>query len=639
MTKALFPFFLLTAVFAFAQVKLPRLISDGMILQRDADVKLWGCASPNEEITLLFDGKEYLTSADKNGKWLLKLPSRGAGGPFQLVFSASNRVVVNNVMFGDVWICSGQSNMELPMERVKDKYPQIVTNVNSPDIRQFLVPDKYAFEKRQEDVESGSWLGATKDHISQFSAVAFFFAKDLYDQYKVPIGLINSALGGSPAEAWISEEAIKKFPSHFNEAQRFKDKKLIEQIETTDKVRSQGWYEQLNTSDQGVRDHWSNEAVETKDWGSMNIPGYWHQFESKNINGAVWFRKEIQLPKSKIGKPARLILGRIVDADSVFINGNFVGTTSYQYPPRKYAIVANVLKQGTNVIAVRVISNSGRGGFVPDKTYTLIIDKDSLDLTGEWKYKLGAKMEAMLPSTVIRWKPVGLFNAMIAPLTNYSVKGVIWYQGESNVRNPEEYAPLMATLIEDWRANWSDPHLPFLFVQLPNFLEVKYLPSESNWAALRQKQLEMLSIPRTAMTVAIDLGEWNDIHPLNKMDVGKRLALNARKLVFNEKNIVASGPIYKSMKRKKNKLIIAFSNVGSGLISMDNSPLKYFALADADKKYQWAHAELKGNQVIVWNDSIADPLFVRYAWADNPLRANLYNKELLPASPFEAGLR
>ncbi|WP_146905075.1 sialate O-acetylesterase, partial [Adhaeribacter aerolatus] len=474
--------------------------------------------------------------------------------------------------------------------------------------------------------------------IYKFSAVAYFFANDLYNKYKIPIGLINSALGGSPAEAWISESALESFPAQYQEAQKFKDDKLIAQIEESNRKANNSWHTLLNQTDVGVKQKWSGAAVNDANWSQMNIPGYWADEKLVAVNGSVWFRKEVNVPKTLVGKPAKLLLGRIVDADSVFINGVFVGTTSYQYPPRKYALPNTLIKEGKNIVAVRVINQSGKGGFVPDKPYKLVLGQDSLDLTGPWKYKLGSKMEPMPGQTTVRWKPTGLFNAMIAPLLNYSIKGVIWYQGESNADKPGEYAALMKTLIQDWRTQWNQGNFPFIMVQLANFMETKDEPTESNWATLRQAQFNTLAVPNTGLAVTIDAGEWNDIHPLNKQTVGKRLALQAMNLAYNDKKVIPSGPIFKSVKREGNKLIISFAHTGSGLVALNNKELKHFAVAGEDKKFAWAKAEIKGNQVIVWQEGIANPVSVRYAWADNPKGANLYNKEQLPASPFEASV-
>lgn len=623
----------LIAIQANGQLKLPRLISDGAVLQRDVSLTIWGWASADENVSVTLNGKTYSTKADTDGNWKIALPPQLAGGPHELHFKGKNEITVSNVLFGDVWVCSGQSNMELPMERVKEKYRDVIAQATNPNIREFLVADKYDFKKEHLDLDAGSWKSVSPETVLGFSAVAYFFARDLYAAYNVPIGLINSALGGSPAEAWMSEDALKQFPDAWSELQRFKDDNLIKEIEQRDQQNSQQWYARLNATDPGLM-KWHDAELDDSDWNEMTLPGYWADGPTGNVNGSMWFRKKINVPASFINKSGSLWVGRIVDADSVFVNGKFVGTTSYQYPPRRYSFGPDVLKAEENIISIRVISNAGRGGFVPDKPYFLAVGADTLDLKGTWKYKQGSVMPPQEAQTFIRWKPGGLYNRMISPLLNYSIKGVIWYQGESNTRDPKQYKEVFPAMIKNWRDKWKQGNFPFLFVQLANFMEISSEPTESSWAETRQAQFEALSLPNTGMAVIIDAGEWNDIHPLNKEDVGKRLALAARHVAYGEKNVVHSGPLYQSHKIKKNKVIITFSNTGSGLMAKGGWELKYFSIAGADKKFVWAQATIKKNKVVVWSDQVHKPVVVRYAWADNPEGANLYNKEGLPASPF-----
>ena len=633
-TKLAIIFIIVFSLASFGKVKLPKLISDGMILQRNTDVNIWGWADANENISVSFVGSTYNTIADNKGNWKVVLADLKPGGPYQMQI---NSITINNILVGDVWVCSGQSNMELPMRRVSWNYPSEIEHSENKYIRQFLVPDKYNFDEPQNDLSSGTWKSASPENTPDFSATAYFFAKFLYEKYKVPIGLINSALGGSPVESWISGNALKKFPKYYNEAKLFRDSILIKKIEASDRARSNAWYTLLHKVDRGFKDPeniWYKTNLNTSDWSTMEVPGYWsEETDLGQLNGVIWFRKKVEIPSSMAGKSAKLILGRIVDADSAFINGQFVGTVSYQYPPRRYDIPTGLLKAGENTIVVRVISNIGKGGFVPDKQYAVVTKDTSINLTGEWKFHLGAEMPPLESQTFIRWKPTGLYNAMIAPLLNYKIKGVIWYQGESNAERPKEYLSLFSTMIKDWRTNWNEGDFPFLFVQLPNFMETKSEPSESNWALLREAQLKTLSLPNTGMVVAIDIGEWNDIHPLDKKDVGYRFALAAEKLAYGD-NIVYSGPIYKSMKIDGNKIILSFTHTGSGLIAKGDNKLKYFAIAGNNKKFVWANAKIENNKVVVWNDKVKNPVAVRYAWADNPDGANLYNKEGLPASPF-----
>jgi len=352
------------------------------------------------------------------------------------------------------------------------------------------------------------------------------------------------------------------------------------------------------------------------------------------VNGVLWFRKEVDVPATMTGQPARLELGTLVDADSTYINGQLVGTTSYQYPPRKYEVKAGVLKPGKNVVVVRLISNGGRGGFTKDKNYQLTAGGQTLDLRGPWQYRLGATMLPTPGTTTFHYQPGGLYNGMIAPVLPYAIKGVLWYQGESNTANPADYLALMTSLIADWRKQLRQPNLSFLYVQLANFMAVKSEPSESSWAAVRDIQRRTLAVPHTGMAVITDVGEWNDIHPLDKQTPGHRLALAAQKVAYGDAKVVASGPLYQGMQGAGNKVTLKFSDTGSGLLAKGGGALKGFAVAGPDKKFVWAQARIEGNKVVVWNDQVPNPTVVRYAWADNPEGANLYNKEGLPASAF-----
>ncbi len=630
-------YWVLGVISPLAQIKLPKLISDGMVLQRNTETRIWGWASPSENITIQFQDINYSVQANSNGEWELMFPNLTAGGPYQMTLKASNTIVIKNILIGDVWICSGQSNMDLTMKRVGPRYPEELTNANNPNIRYFYVPQKYHFQEPLNDVDKGEWIDVNPDNIQNFSATAYFFAKHLYSKYKVPIGLLKSSMGGSPAQAWLSEDALKKFPEYHKEFKQYQNQAFVDSIIQSDQQRSNNWYSELNQQDLGLKGdsvNWKYPSFDDSNWAKMEIPGYWADGKLGKINGAVWFRKEIEVPASFLKSDIMLLLGRVVDADSVFINGKFVGNTGYQYPPRRYKIKEGILKEGKNTIVIRVINNIGNGGLMVDKPYELVCGDEKIDLKGEWKYKLGVKMDALQPQTFVRWKPGGLYNAMISPLIPYTIKGAIWYQGESNSSYPQNYQALMSSLIQDWRKHWNQGEFPFLFVQLANYKETKDEPTLSNWAMLRDQQLKTLEVPNTGMAVIIDSGEWNDIHPLNKKTVGDRLGLAAQKIAYGDKNVVYSGPMYKSMKIKKNKVIISFTNIGSGLKVNGKGDLKEFAIAGKDKKFIWAKAEIKGDKVIVWSDKVEEPVAVRYAWADNPDQANLYNQEGLPASPF-----
>ncbi|ALI97700.1 9-O-acetylesterase [Rufibacter tibetensis] len=625
---------------AFSQVRLPKLVSDGMVLQRDAKTKVWGWAAPGEKVTVSFRGKNYKSTTNPSGKWEVALSPMKAGGPYTMDIKGSNQITVKDILLGDVYFCSGQSNMVHQMSLHNITYANDIITANYPQIRHFWIPTATNMEGPAQDLPANaSWKWANPQDVNNFSAVAYFFARKLYDRYKIPIGLINASVGGTPIEAWTSEEGLKEFPAILATINKNRDTSYVNPIQRRAAAVAAA-NRQKPELDKGLTGEvkWFDPAYEPKGWRDINIPGYWEDQGIKDLNGAVWYRREIDVPASMVGVPAKVFLGRIVDADFLYINGKQVGSTGYQYPQRRYAIPAGTLKAGKNLFVIRVLNQGGKGGFVPDKPYYLEANGQTLDLKGTWQYKVG---DVYRPASggfeggiSAQNQPSALYNAMVAPATDYTLKGILWYQGESNAGNPTEYKKLLPALISDWRDKWGQGNLPFLFVQLPNFMERNYLPTESNWAMMREAALQTLSVPNTAMAVTIELGEWNDIHPDNKKDVGERLALAAMKLIYSDKKIVSSGPLYQSSKIEGNKIILSFTNVGSGLISIDGEELSQFAIAGADKKFVWANARIEGDKVVVWSDEVPEPKFVRYAWADNPDGANLYNKEKLPASPF-----
>jgi sialate O-acetylesterase len=399
-----------------AETKLPKLISDGMVLQRDIPVKIWGWASPGEEVKLSFQGEEYSCTTNDEGKWLIVLPEMEAGGPFDMEIIGTNKIVVKNIMIGEVWICSGQSNMQTPMSRLKDLYADEIKSSENNYIRYFTVPQQYDFNKQLEDLTGGKWETPNPNSVLSFAAIPYFFGRNIYEKYNVPVGIINSSVGGTPIEAWMSEDALKEFPAPMETLNKYKDSNYINSIVASDKKRNDDWYTELMNKDLGYKDEisWHSPEFNTSDWSKMTIPAFWEEAGLKNINGSMWFRKEFDVPNSMTGKPARLNLGTIVDSDSAFVNGKFVGTTSYQYPPRVYQIPAGILKEGKNIITVRIVNNIGRGGFIKEKPYNIVVDDQSIDLKGEWSYKVGAVMKPLFGPTFIHYGPTGLFNGMIA---------------------------------------------------------------------------------------------------------------------------------------------------------------------------------------------------------------------------------
>lgn len=617
-----------------AQVKLPRIIRDSMILQRDAAINIWGWASKGEKVSIKWNGKTYKTTTGDSGKWKLQLSSTKAGGPYTMEITGKNKIMLHDVLVGDVWLCTGQSNMVHQMGLHAIRYPDEIANADYPQIRQFWVPNITNLEGPQEDLPSGSWKWANPNDVRDFSAVAYFFAKDLYKKYGVPIGIINASWGGIPIEAMMSEGSLKEFPSILSTVEKNKDTAYVNE---TNRKAFEVMRSAPHLEDKGMTEKWYDPSYTPKGWRRIAVPGYWEDQGVRDLDGVVWYRREIDVPAAMTSMPAKVFLGRIVDADVLYINGKEVGKTTYMYPQRRYPVPDGTLKPGKNLFVVRVTNNSGKGGFVSDKPYQLIAGNDTIDLTGYWEYKVG---QVIIPQRgftsggiALQNQPTALYNSMIAPLVGYTIKGFVWYQGESNTGKPEEYAKLQPAMIADWRNKWNEGNIPFLFVQLPGFGDYHYWPAESSWATFREAQAKSLAVPNTAMAVAIDVGEWNDIHPDRKKDVGDRLALAAEKLAYGD-SVVYSGPVYRSSTIDGNKITISFTHTGSGLMTNDGEAPAEFAVAGEDKKFVPAQAKIEGDKVVVWSDELQAPKYVRYAWADDPVNPNLYNKEGLPAAPF-----
>jgi len=487
--------FVLSMGVAQAQVKLATVFADSMVLQRDYPINIWGTAKENEKITVSLNGKTYQGQADNKGVWLISLPAQSVAIKQTLsVEGDTNTIKISNIAFGDVYLASGQSNMEFKVKEALTKFPQEDKLEQYPDIRQFNVKRHYNFKAPQQDVESGQWLTASQKTVGKFSAVSWFFAKDLYQRYQVPIGIVLSSVGATPVESWMSVESLANFPETQAFAYNLDDNKFIEQLK---------------------KDY----AQKRADWWGEN-------------------------PTAK-------------------------------------------------------------------KLPFMLMHRTSLD-----------------------FKPVGLYNAMIAPLSNMKFSGVIWYQGESNTPEPAQYSDKFTTMINQWRTLFHQPQLPFMFVQLANFMKPDDIPSESAWAEIRGQQTQVLkTVDNTAMALAIDVGERHNIHPLDKKTVGERLALGARHLVYGENKLNYLSPLVDKAKLTNGRAIISFKHINKGLV-VKGEKLLGFAISGADKKFIWANATLSNNQVTVWHDRIKSPKYVRYAWGNNPENANLYNDQELPATPF-----
>jgi sialate O-acetylesterase len=618
----------------YADVTLPYVLSDNMVLQRDVPVNIWGWAEPGEKVTVTMNGQKGSAKATKSGEWKVQLKPLAAGGPYEMTIKGKNSIVLKNILVGDVWMCGGQSNMEFPLSQSRNWLSDKST-LDNPNIRLFYVPKNMSMKPLQNTKET-RWQVCNEESASVFSAVGYYFGKDLNKELNIPIGLINSNWGGTDIETWISLETMYADKDFTAAIDKIKTQDL-DQLQKDAEKNIKKWQNAVDNEDPGIVNKWYLPETDASGWKIMRLPQAWEGAGLPALDGVVWFRKEVAVGAAEAGKEAIISLGPIDDSDETYLNGVKIGKTENRYDtPRFYKVAAGALKAGVNVISIKVIDTGGGGGlWGMDNQLYLEAGGNRISLAGDWHYKVGLDLPAPKEASSPNSFPALLYNGMINPLVQFPIKGVIWYQGENNAGNYIKYRSLFPAMIKDWRNKWNVGDFTFLFVQLANYMEPSQFPQQSTWAGLREAQTMTLAEPKTGMAVIIDIGEAKNIHPRNKDDVGYRLSLAALKVTYG-KDIVYSGPMFKSMEVNGDKIVLEFDHVGTGLLVKDKyGYLKSFTIAGSDKKFTWAKAYLApGNKVIVTSDVIKNPVAVRYAWADNPDDANLYNQEGLPASPF-----
>jgi sialate O-acetylesterase len=627
---------------------LSQMFTSNMVLQRNMKDPIWGWTDPGKEVTVSIDGKTVKATADAQGKWLAKIGPFPAGGPYKLTVSGPQTVELDNVLVGDVWVCSGQSNMEMGIGNVNNAQQEIA-DANYPQIRLYTVEKTVATKPRTDLGKDdhnlyGQWSVCTPQTVATggwngFSAVGYFFGRELYNQLNVPIGLIHTSWGGTIAEAWTSGPALRPLKD-FDGAIDQLEKANAEQspVEQDHGKAMAAWYVK---NDPGIRDRWDGDAYDATGWQTMNLPTAWEQAgipELAKFDGIVWFRKEFTLPAGAEQKDLKLHLGPIDDDDTTWVNGVQVGAIEGYNINRTYTVHAGALKPGRNVIAVRVLDTGGAGGIwgKPEQMSLEIPGEPSISLAGPWLYRIGIDLTkaSALPVAINNNPniPTVLYNGMVAPLIPFGIKGAIWYQGESNAGRAYQYRKLLPAMISDWRSRWGEGDFPFYIVQLANWQALQTQPGDDQWAELREAQsMTAKDVPHSGIAVIVDIGDAADIHPKDKQDVGKRLALNALAKDYGRK-IEYSGPVYKSMKVEGDKIVLSFDHVDRGLVAKGEKP-EGFAIAGDDKKWVWGDAKIVGNTVVVSSPQVSKPVAVRYAWHINPI-CNLYNKAGLPASPF-----
>jgi sialate O-acetylesterase len=627
-----------------AKIVLPSVFSNHMVIQQKTNAAIWGKGIPNHviKISTTWSTKTYASKSDKDGKWKILVSTPAYGGPYSVTISDGTKLTLQNILIGDVWVCSGQSNMEMPLAgwgKIKD-YQEEIAAAKYPDIRLLQVNHVVSnMPLENAEVANGGWMSCTPENISGFSSTAYFFAREVYKKTGIPIGLIHTSWGGTIAEAWTSRSTLKTLPDFAAAADKIAGTKVSKDGRGYQRKLAT-WQKLVTNKDKGyvnAKSVWAAPSFEDSQWKSMLLPEIWEQAGLPDFDGVVWFRKKITLPQSWAGKPIKINLGMIDDHDVAFFNGEQIGETDGYDQPRVYTIPAGKVKAGEVVLTVRVFDSGGGGGIYGGKNALSVTsaDGETISLDGEWKYQIGLNLKNIAPMPVIDNSPnrvTVLYNAMINPFIQFSIRGAIWYQGESNADRAVQYEELFPAMIRDWRRKWNIGDFPFYFVQLANYMKRTDQPGSSAWAELRDAQLKTLAMPNTGMSVSIDIGEEKDIHPKNKQEVGRRLGLIALAKTYG-KNIAYSGPKVTSSRIVNNSIILNFNHTDGGLAAMDGKPLRGFAIAGADQKFYWATATINGTQVIVSAPEVSSPVAVRYAWADNP-EVNFYNGAGLPASPF-----
>ncbi len=625
---------------AFAKIVLPPIFSDNMVLQQQTNAPIWGEAQPMKtvKVTTSWDGKTYAVQADKAGKWKVTVHTPVAGGPYEIALTDGKKVSLKNVMIGEVWICSGQSNMEMPLGgwgKITN-YQKEIAEAGHSNIRLLQIEQINSTQPETNiKVRNDSWQVCSPITIPEFSATAYFFGREISEKQNVPVGLIHTSWGGTNVESWISGEVLKEMPEFVKTVESIQkmpgDKKILK-AEYLKELTA--WYNRVDEGFAEGKPVRAAASLDDKDWESMNFPGEVGP-QLAGFDGVMWVRKEIEIPASWAGKDVQLSLGAIDDNDITYWNGIEIGRTDGPTLQRKYIIPEKMVKAGKAILAIRVLDTGGNCGIWGD-LYLRSTNDEQISLSGDWKYQVAAdthKVGALpIDRSVDPNLPTSLYNAMIHPLISYGIRGAIWYQGENNSSRAYQYRELFPLVIENWRRDWKQD-FPFYFVQLANFMHEVSQPAESEWAELREAQMRALAVGNTGMAVIIDRGDANDIHPKDKQTVGHRLALIARAKTYGEK-LPYSGPIYRSHQIVGNKIILSFDHTDGGLKSSDGKELKGFAIAGRNHEFHWAKAEIDGDKIIVSApEAVPYPVAVRYAWANNPV-CNLYNGAGLPASPF-----
>ena len=620
--------FISLSISIFSQLRLANIFGDGMVLQRNDSINIWGWSKPEDEVSVFLQGDEYNTISNKDGKWLVQTRHYSAGGPFNLkVKNSSEELFCKDVYTGDVWLCSGQSNMHMKMKSVKENYPEEFNLKENKNIRFVEVPSQINFNETESDIKNTNWSVLNSKSIYKFSAAAYFFAKNLQPKLNVPIGLIVSAVGGSPVESWMSEKSALNYKTVAKRLSEAKQEGFLQNLEKKYKENRNNWF--LEAEGKLIN---NDIFYQPK---SFNHTYKYKWFPFHKHTGVYWFKKEFYLDEISL-TDTRLYLGKIGDSDSTFLNGKYIGNTSNRYVDREYWFPPKLLKKGNNTIEIKVYNFRWRAGFMFGDIMEFKSKQINFRLMDEWYFADLCEMPSLKAGENKFWRPVGLFNGMIAPLKNLKLKGVIWYQGEANAKKGLAfvYRDRFSNMIKDWRSLFEKKDLPFLFVQLPNFLKSNPNPSKSSWAMLRESQLMVSKEANNGMITSIDIGEANDIHPKNKKEIGNRLAIEAMRLAYNDGSNLKFDTYVDQILFQDNQVKVFFSDQKINYKGKGNH--YNIAIAGKDKKFYWADIVLKKGILIARSERVDNPIAIRYAWSNNPGFPLLFNNFDIPVYPFRS---